>query len=153
MEDKHEFKLPFTEAEKEKILRKLGMNIFLAKKIISSHDQEFKFISPFKTEHLIRGKTQKEKKDNSIFENIRDVSKYTFQYKFNKMTPNMTNKLNKTSFNQEGMSKLDIQKISKGSFKYLIRTYSLDMFEEHVKRLEKAKSLFSEEDQIQAQGK
>jgi len=152
LEDKHQFKLPFTEEEKEKIKRKLGANIFLAKKIIGSHEQEFKYVSPFKTEHLVRGKTQMQITENSIFENIRDKSKYTFLYKFNKMTPDDTNKKNRSSLHKD-MKSSQIQKLSKGTFKYLIRTYSIDMFEEHIKRLEKAKSLFSSEEIEKAKGK
>lgn len=150
MDDKHSFKLPFTEREKQLIDSRLDFNIFLARKIILSHEEEFSYVSPFKTEHLIRDKTLQDKKDNVIFENIRDKSKYTFTYKFNKMTPDDTNKTNKTSLHKK-MSKNEIQKLSKGSFKYLIRTYSIDMFEQHIKRLEKAKSLFSKEQIKEAQ--
>ena len=146
LEDKHQFKLPFSEEEKEKIKRKLSKNFLLSRRIIGSHLQEFKFTSPFKTEHLVRGKTQMETNINSIFENIRDPSKYTFIYKFDKMTADDTDKTNKTTFHN-GMSQAQIQKLSKGSFKYLIRTYSIDMFDEHLKRLQKAKALFPE-DQI-----
>lgn len=152
LEEKHEFKLPFTEEEKTIIAKKLGPNIFLAKRIIGSHDEEFVFKSPFKTEHLIRGKTQNNLNVNRIFENIRDPSKYTFLFKFNKMTPSDVVKVNKTSLHKE-MKKIDIEKLSKGSFKYIVRTYSLDTFYEHIERLEKAKSLFTAEEIEKAKSK
>ena len=61
--------------------------------------------------------------ENSIFENIRDKSKYTFLYKFNKMTPDDTNKKNRSSLHKD-MKSSQIQKLSKGTFKYLIRVYN-----------------------------
>ena len=147
LEEKNQFKLPFTDREIEKIKQKLNeKNFFLMKKIIGSHEEEFIFKSPFKTEHLIRGKTQMEKNINSIFENIRDPSKYAFMIKNNKMTSDNTNKKNKTSLHDE-VSEAQIQKLSKGTFKYLIRVYNEEMYNQHIRRLEKAKSLFPK-DQI-----
>jgi hypothetical protein len=147
LEEKNQFKLPFTDIEIEKIKQILSeKNFILMKKILSSNNEEFCFRSPFKTEHLIRGKTQTENNIFSLFENIRDRSKYAFMIKNNKMIPDKTNKKNKTSLHDEHNEAI-IQKLSKGTFKYLIRVYNQSMFDQHIERLKKAHSLFSK-DQI-----
>lgn len=146
LEEKNNFKLPFTEKEIDTINSKLSDRIFLRQKILKSQDKEFIFNSPFKTEHLIRGKTQQEKNNNSLFENMKDASKYAYVIKNNEMIPDDTDKKNKTSLHGESDG-AQIQKLSKGTFKYLIRTYNNDMFNNHIKRLEKAISLFHK-DQI-----
>lgn len=89
------------------------------------------------------------KQDNRIFENIRDASKFTFNIKFNEMTPCDIKKVNKTSLHKE-IPKSQLEKLSKGTFKYIVRVYTLDMFEQHIKRLERAKSLFSQKELDQA---
>ena len=61
------------------------------------------------------------------------------------MTSVKTVKINKTSFHK-AMSKSEMEKISKGTFKYVCRAYSEDTFNEHIARLEKAKSLFSKDE-------
>jgi hypothetical protein len=147
LEERNQFKLPFSNKEFEIITQKLSeKNYFLMKKILGSNNEEFIFNSPFKTEHLIRGKTQTEKNIFSLFENIRDGSKYAFMIKNNTMIPDNTNKKNKTNLHDE-ISEAIIQKLSKGTFKYLIRVYNLNIFNQHIERLKRANSLFSK-DQI-----
>lgn len=144
LEDCKEFKAPFTAEEKRLLFSRLGANSALAAKILNLRSEPFKFKTPFKTEHLIRSRTTADKAENSLFENIRDKSKFNFRVKNGVMIPDITNKSNRYAVHS--LSEAELQKMSKGQFKYLLRIYNQDMFRQHVQRLEKAVMLYDEKD-------
>lgn len=101
-----------------------------------------KFKTPFITEHLIRGKTQAEKNENSLFENIKDKSKFNFKIKNGIMSADQTDKSNRSSM--KNLSEAEIHRLSKGEFKYLLRIYNYDMYSQQINRLERAIMLFQD---------
>lgn len=147
LEESNSFKVPFTEEEKATLKDKLIKYSDIYNKIISSSTEAFRFKQPFRTEHLIRGKTQTEKNQNSLFENFRDKAKFTFTVEKGMMKPNETllvrNSLQDKQSKNESIEATR-QRLSKGQFKYLMRIYNTEMFEKHLNRLEKSIALFSD---------
>lgn len=145
--EEFKFKLPFTEQEKSIILQKLNSYKDIANRILSEASQDLSFEQPFRTEHLIRGKTQTGKNQNSLFENFRDKSKYTFSVEAGIVKANETPLVSNNIFDKmqknESMEAMR-QRLSKGQFKYLMRIYNHKMFDQHINRLEKAIALFSD---------
>jgi len=136
LEDCIDYKLPFTQEEKRLILTRFGSNTDIARKILSIRAEPFKFKTPFKTELLIKRRISDDKSENSLFESIKDKSKFNLTIKNGVMIADDTNKSNRYSVHN--LSEAELQKMSKGQFKYLLRIYNHNMFRQHIERLEKA---------------
>jgi len=95
LEDCIDYKLPFTQEEKRLILTRFGSITDIARKILSIRAEFFKFKTPFKTELLIKRRISDDKSENSLFESIKDKSKFNLTIKNGVMIADDTNKSNR----------------------------------------------------------
>lgn len=137
------YKSPFDQRE-IKILHQFKIdedykNILKEKISRSVKDDVFYFLSPFKKEHLIRGKSNKDKKKTFIFDSMKDPMKYIFIHKDDAMKPIEFDQIHKKDTsqldNKREAEKLKRQ-LSKGEFIYLIRIFNPEIFKRNLKILE-----------------